>query len=360
MTTIISRNTTPALRLRAGATALHKIREHGLSPALVSHLAAAAGGPKWLILGRLEQQLFGHWLRQSDQPVRLIGASIGAWCMASAAQTNPVAGLQHFEEVYLSQRYGEKTTAAMINAECERLLEEFLTDQVIAEILANPRYQLSVITMRCTGALGSDRRVPLLWGLAKLILYNSISRGLMGRAAERVIFHTGSPIAMRPDGIPTHFVQASAQNLRAAVMASGMLPLFMLGMRDIPGAPAGTYRDGGTLDYHMDLPLKEDDGIVLLPHFFEGVTAGWFDRMLPWRGPVNLANTLMVIPSNELLARLPHQRVPSRKDFYEFAGRDEERLRIWHIALGEAQRMADEWGELAASGRLEERLEPLE
>lgn len=36
----------------------------------------------------------------------------------------------------------------------------------------------------------------------------------------------------------------------------------VMGVRDPPGAGPGTYRDGGLLDYHLDLPY-EDRGVVL-------------------------------------------------------------------------------------------------
>ncbi len=56
----------------------------------------------------------------------------------------------------------------------------------------------------------------------------------------------------------------------------------MEGVRDLPGAGPGTYRDGGLLDYHLDLPY-EDRGVVLYPHFTDKVIPGWFDKGLPWR-----------------------------------------------------------------------------
>ena len=69
-----------ALRIYAGAKALAVIRERGgLSPEQVRVIPAAAGGPKGLMLLRLDQYLFGEWLKDSSAPLHLVGASIGAW-----------------------------------------------------------------------------------------------------------------------------------------------------------------------------------------------------------------------------------------------------------------------------------------
>lgn len=340
---------------------MQKILQHGLSPELVSHVAAAAGGPKWLMIGRLEQYLFGHWLAQSDQSVKLIGSSAGAWCMACAAQADPGAALQRFEQVYLTQRYDDKPTAAQVNAECERLLSAILGERGVTQILANERYQLNVVTMRCHGAMTSDHRPTLLRGLTRMIVENYLSRRRLRKVGERVIFHVpDGAVAYEDDGIPTSYITAGQLNLRDALMASGMIPLVMLSVRDIHGAPKGMYRDGGLIDYHMDLPLSDvSEGIVLLPHFQSMVYPGWFDKIVPWRRPRHLANTLLITPSESLIEGLPGGRIPSRKDFQIYARRDDARIHAWKQSLESAQRMADEWAELAETGRLVGRLEPL-
>ena len=51
-----------ALQIHAGATALKQLREHGLQPADVRIIPAAAGGPKGLVLNPLDRYLFGEWL----------------------------------------------------------------------------------------------------------------------------------------------------------------------------------------------------------------------------------------------------------------------------------------------------------
>ena len=76
------------LRLYAGPLARQHIQSDGLSPHHVRAVLGAAGGPKGLILNALDRYLFGDWLRRSDTPVDLVGASIGAWRMAAAAMTD--------------------------------------------------------------------------------------------------------------------------------------------------------------------------------------------------------------------------------------------------------------------------------
>jgi hypothetical protein len=98
--------------------------------------------------------------------------------------------------------------------------------------------------------------------------------------------------------------------------------MVMEGVRDLPGAGVGTFRDGGLLDYHLDLPYSGDD-IVLYPHFTDRVIPGWFDKTLPWRRacPVErLQNVLLLAPSKEYLARLPYGKLPDRNDFKRFMG----------------------------------------
>ena len=75
----------------------------------------------------------------------------------------------------------------------------------------------------------------------------------------------------------------------------------MAAIRDIPDAPQGSYRDGGLIDYHIDLPF-ESQGIVLYPHFTDSITPGWFDNCLNV-APIlkNQARTLLLSPSQDYL-----------------------------------------------------------
>lgn len=84
--------------------------------------------------------------------------------------------------------------------------------------------------------------------------------------------------------------------------------MVMQGVRDLPGAGAGTYRDGSLLDYHLDLPYHGND-IVLYPHFTDRVIPGWFDKGLPWRrsNQQGLQDVLLLAPSRTTWPACPRQ-----------------------------------------------------
>ena len=83
-----------ALHIHAGPAALRHLRAHGLQPADVGVVPGAAGGPKGLILGPLDRFLFGEWLPRAERELHLVGASIGAWRLASACLNDPVRAAQ--------------------------------------------------------------------------------------------------------------------------------------------------------------------------------------------------------------------------------------------------------------------------
>ena len=80
-----------ALAIHAGPRALVHLREHGLRPSDVCAIPAAAGGPKGLVLSPLDRFIFGEWLASTDHTVHLLGASIGAWRMATGCLDGPAA-----------------------------------------------------------------------------------------------------------------------------------------------------------------------------------------------------------------------------------------------------------------------------
>jgi hypothetical protein len=352
-----------ALILRAGPRAWQTIREQGIHPESFSHLGAAAGGPKWLILNRLDRALFGEWFKSRTQPLIAVGSSIGSWRMACAAQCDPVAAIERFEAAYVEQRYGPRPGADEVSREAERILKLLLGDGGADEILAHPWLRLNIVTARArawTGGSGARQKAGLLGALAA----NSLHRRALGPFFERcVLHHPAVPaVSLHADGFRTDAVPLSRENLVPALMASASIPMVMTPVRDIPGAPPGTYLDGGMIDYHMDLPLRfgmEPEGLLFLPHFGARVTPGWLDKFLPWRKPRNLDHTLLIAPSREFIERLPQKRIPDRHDFYRYAGRDDERIRDWKACVAAGQQLADEWLELVTTGRGVERIEPI-
>jgi hypothetical protein len=120
----------------------------------------------------------------------------------------------------------------------------------------------------------------------------------------------------------------------------------MAAIRDIPDAPQGSYRDGGLIDYHIDLPF-ESQGIVLYPHFTDSITPGWFDKLFKRHAnPENQARTLLLSPSQDYLQSLPLGRLPDRKDFTLKGLDQKQRIQMWNQCISESQRLGDEFLEM--------------
>ncbi|MBZ9666045.1 patatin-like phospholipase family protein [Pseudomonas sp. LMG 31766] len=351
----------PALTLKAGPRALARIRQNGLSPADVGILPGAAGGPKGIGIQGLDLALFGDWLPRAPRERALIGASIGSWRFASACLPDPAAGIRRLGELYTSQRFAKGVSMAEVSGSCRQMLSELLADQDAA-IIANPHYRLHIVVVKSHGLLQHDHRGKLSLGLSSVIGNNLLARQRLGRHFDRVILHDARqvpPLAKLSD-FRSHFHALTPENLRHALLASGSIPMVMEAIREIPGLEPGAYRDGGLLDYHLDLPYSGED-IVLYPHFTDRVIPGWFDKSMPWRhgDRTRLQDVLLLAPSREYLARLPHGKLPDRTDFKRYLGNDEGRERYWRQAMAESSRLGDEFLELVESSHLAERLQPL-
>ena len=351
----------PALILRAGQRALKHIRQQGLQPADVATLPGAAGGPKGLGIQGLDLALFGDWLPRAPRPRNLIGASIGSWRFASACLPDASAGIKRLGELYTSLRYAKNASMAEVTQSCRQLMDDLLQGQD-ASILNNPHYRLNVLLVNSHGLMRRDHKGALGLGLSSVISNNLLSRKRLGRHFQRVVMHdprTPPPLGVLDD-FPSSIHPLNRQNLRQALLASASIPMVMEAIREIPGVGHGTYRDGGLLDYHLDLPYT-GKGLVLYPHFTDRVVPGWFDKSLPWRNgdATRLQDVLLIAPSSAYLASLPHGKLPDRKDFSRYLGDDDGRERYWRKAMAESARLGDEFLELCESGALADRLQPL-
>jgi hypothetical protein len=192
---------------------------------------------------------------------------------------------------------------------------------------------------------------------------NAIARRHLAHFIDRTVFHdprdqppfmtvgtlsaSESPQPIRFDAFHTHAVSLDRENLAQALLASASIPLILEGVADIPRAPSGIYWDGGIIDYHLHLPYHHAKGLVLYPHFTDRIVPGWLDKALPWRRARGewLDNVVLVAPSREYLATLPHGKLPDRKDFSRFAGDDAGRIAYWNRAIGESGRLAEAFHE---------------
>lgn len=350
-----------ALKFLAGKTAYRDIRDGGFDPAQIKVVAGASGGPKWLALSRLDQVLFPALFDGRSEPLYLIGSSVGSWRHAAIAHADTARAVAGFEEIYLNYRWQKAETAAEVSDAMRYLLQQILGASGAREILEHPFYRTSVMTVRCKGPSASEAPLPLVLGLVAAAALNLISRKTLGLSFERGLFSDprDAPPFLGMDEFPIHRSELSAANIEDVLMASGSIPLFMTGVRNIPGAPPGMYRDGGTTDYHWDVELTGGDGLVLYPHFFHRLAPGWFDKKMAWRRAraSSTDRMLMLTPSAEFAAGLPGGKIPDRGDFHRYD--NDTRIALWRRTIDETQRLADEFQEAFEKERIPALLEPL-
>lgn len=359
----------PALRIYAGPAARRHIEHHGLQPADVGAVPAAAGGPKGLILGPLDRFLFGRWLPRTDHTIHLVGASIGAWRMATACLQDAVQAFERLERDYIAQDYdlppGRKTpTAAHISQRFSEGLEAFYGGRV-PEVLSHPRFRLHIVTARGRHMLGREHRIATPLGYLGAFVSNTLHRKAMGAWLERVVFsapEAAAPCAL-PFGtgdFPTRQVLLTEANFHPALQASCSIPFVLQAVHDIPGAPRGAYWDGGITDYHLHLQYAcgPGPGLVLYPHFQKAVVPGWLDKGLKWRhGATPFLDRMIVLaPDPAWVRSLPNGKLPDRTDFARYAGDLRGRIRAWTAAADASRQLADEfaaWLEKPDAARVE-------
>ena len=353
--------TMTALQLYAGPTALASIQRDGLSPEQFRTIVGASGGPKWFVLYGLDRYLAGEFFAGRRQPLETIGSSAGAWRLSCLGLADPLAGIDRLAWHYSRERYSARPTTQEITAAAARLVTLVLGPEGAAQIAGNPVVRVHIVADRARTLVSSDRKLLLGAGLGLSALGNALSRRLLGQFFQRVVFHAGpvSQAVQQWREFNTVCVPLRPDNVAAALLASGAIPIIIDGVRDIPGAPPGVYRDGGITDYHFDAPLRQGDGLVLYPHFYSRFTPGWFDKSLPWRSadPANFDNVLVLAPSPAFVAGLPYGKIPDRKDFETLD--DATRFACWQTVLSESARLADEFSTMVRTGQGLERILPL-
>ena len=364
----------PALALYAGPAARRHIEQNGLSPADIATVPAAAGGPKGLILGPLDRFIFGRWLPQSAQPVDLVGASIGAWRMATACMDDPVAGFHALETGYIHGDMkappGRKLPLPeQVSATFAQNLRSMFEGHV-PTVLAHPRYRLHVLASRGRHVLAREGRWRTPLGYLGAAATNVVSRRALGAWLERVVFSSpaGAALPSLPFGTGdyrTRHVALTADNFYAAMQASGSIPFVLCAVHDIPGAPHGAYWDGGITDYHLHLAynatkseaaraggtgtagrfgIEPSSGprIVLYPHFQRAVVPGWLDKALRWRHRATpfLSHMLVLAPNPDWVRTLPGGKLPDRTDLQRMS--HPQRVKAWTDSVRAAQQLADD------------------
>lgn len=343
-----------ALQLFAGPKALARIARDGLVPADVGTIAAAAGGPKGLLLGPLDRFIFGDWLAHSAHPVDLVGASIGAWRMSTACLSDTTASFARLEHDYIHQHYepgpGHKRPSAQsVSDTFSRNLQTFFGGRQ-AEVLSHTRYRLHLIAARGRHVLQREHRFGTPLGYAGAFLSNAVHRKGLGAWLQRVVFsshHAALPFATHD--FSTRQVALSVENFNAALQASCSIPFVLQAVHDIPGAPRGAYWDGGITDYHLhlDYPGHKPESVVLYPHFQRSVVPGWLDKSLRWRhrSTAFLDTMLLLAPNPQWVKTLPHGKLPDRHDFTVYGNDLAGRVKAWSSAVAASAQLADEFAQ---------------
>lgn len=311
------------LIVKAGNRAINIIRDEGLDLSRVRVLAGASGSAKFLVLTWIDRVLMSL-LKDSTHPIELIGTSIGAFRMAAFCQKDPVTAIDILERKYIEQHFSLHPAKEEITQEGVSILDAYIDDHQIDEILSHPFFRINFLANRSKGLMKYEIMPLLMAGLGIAAVQNLLHRRLLRFSLERALFCRSreSTVFAGMDEFPMTIHQLTAANFKKALLASGSVPVIMEGICDIPGVP-GVFRDGGIIDYHLDLPfLPDNDGLVLYPHFYDYIIPGWFDKNRNRKPhPEHMKNVVLISPSESFVKTLPHGRIPDRKDFQIFKGK---------------------------------------
>ena len=348
----------------AGKNALTLLRDGGLEPDMIEVIAGAAGGPKWLILYHMDRLIFSSWLDGRKRPIFLIGSSIGAWRFAALSQKNPSASIHKFKEAYIHQAYSKRPTPKEVTRETKRIMNTFLNDGGIHEILNHPYLRLNFMAVHCKHIASLDQPPVLTPAILASAFLNVIDRRMLKWFYRRALFYhpKSNPPFMDMNQFSAIKRPLGQRNIREALLATGSIPLVMSGVKNISNAPPGVYRDGGIIDYHLDIHfLNRKDKIVLYPHYAGRIIPGWFDKKLPWRKPDSdrIASVVMIAPSKDFISKLPFGKISDRNDFITFKGKDKERIAYWKKMIDMGKNLAEDFHDAVESGRIRHMVQPL-
>jgi hypothetical protein len=215
--------------------------------------------------------------------------------------------MQRFEDAYIEQRYSETPDIHEITAKSREILRFALGESGVTDILQHPVLRTHVMTVRARGIAASEQRALLAASLFTAAGLNAISRRTRSIFFERALFFDPRelPPCHEATGFPMQRIRLGEENLEDVIVATGSIPLVLSGVKDIAGAAPGIYRDGGVIDYHLDLPHSVTD----------------------------------------------------RMDFVNYT--PAERIRIWRTVVAACAALGDEFNDVIEKGELEARLIPL-
>jgi len=349
------------LSIYAGKKARRLIQERGLTPDMVEIVAGAAGGPKWLVLSGLDRAIFSDWFTGRKSPLYFVGSSAGTWRLGALA-----IGMKAYDaylEAYINQTYRTRPDAGTVSREILRILNAYLNEGGVEKILNHPYIRMNALSTMCRWPGSLEKPFLLILSMALGGVMNLISRRLLGIFFSRTLFFDprDKPPFFDMDGFPLQKVPITRENFRQVMMASGAMPVLIDGVRDVPGAFPGMYRDAGIIDYHVNIPFNSRS-IVLYPHYMERITPGWFDKMLFWRKPEkrDLDKVVLLCPGKAFVEKLPGRKIPSREDFRDYWNRDRERISFWTSVVSSSRILGEEFLNSIENNRIRHIIKPVE
>ncbi|HXW69383.1 MAG TPA: hypothetical protein VEJ88_07215 [Dissulfurispiraceae bacterium] len=352
------------LQYKAGPSILGLIRDEGLSPKRVRVFAGPAGGPKWFVSVGFDRMLIkSRFLQRGSERVVLAGASAGAWRCLTMACADPLDAHERLRIAYSRNIFTAEDTPESISRALRNNVEAFVKPKDVSAILEHPAYSLAIHAVRAKGLAASENRKAEAAALIAAAAMNFFSPSGVELVFERVIFFSGP---QAPDFLHGKFhgtaVKLTSENLYSAALATGSLPYIVAGVKNVPGAPPGIYRDGGVVNYQLNQDyLPGVGGITLFFHYQERIAPGWFDKRLFWRSAATpqLERVLQVFPSPDFIRLLPDGRLPDRNDFIVYADNTPERIRRWDEVSRLSDILGDQFIEDVESGRICDLVQPL-
>ena len=352
-----------AIEIYAGKRAYHKIKEEGLNADQISLIVGASGGPKWLVLSKLDQYLNDQFLASASQPIELIGSSIGAWRMSCYAQKDPSAAIKRLTEAYSTVEYQDKPSRKEVSDSAAAILKHTLgvegaSDSHHAYIVNNPHRSLHVVTVRNRSLFNHESFWVQGLSLGLAALSNPVSSKAVEGLFPRVVF------SQKPGSWPYRNlrlgeqVQLDEENLSASLMASGAIPFVLEPVR-VSGSKERLHWDGGLVDYHFEGPFKSSDDLVLYPHFYPKLIPGWLDKGLPWRrvNPEQYDNVVVLCPSKAFIDSLPDQHVPDRNDLKRYD--TQTRIDNWQKVIADSEVLVEAFHDALSKDQARSLVRPL-
>ncbi len=350
-----------SLSVYAGKAILEMIRDEGLRAGRVNAYVGPASGPRCTVIAGIDLALAASGFLEGHRRVLMVGASAGAWRMVCLAQRDPVAALQRFRDAYVNMTFTAQQSLRQRSTLVWKAAASLVPREEISPLLDHPHYDLCVDTVRVVPPLSSSNRLFAVAGYAAALAANEVHPRFRSLFMRPVRFCAGKgpfpPLLSGGEVVPLR-----EENLYPALAASGSVPVALLGVKDIPLAPPGTYVDGGLEQYIINGRYStEKKDVTLLAYHGAPLVPTWLDKKAwrPYRRLPSLDNLLAVCPSRRFVADLPHRRVPDRQDWTRFAKDPAGRIRFWNNVIDRSLKLGDLFMELTQGGPIRNSVLPI-